>query len=289
MLMLGVQILLGFQFQAPFQPGFAASDTLEKTIYVVALFATILSCALIIAPAARHRLVDRGEPTPDLMRFTRHIAVWTSAALALAVAAALYMPARRTLGPSGGLFTVVAAIAILAALWFGPYFLRIRRSPMPATLEHATISQRIEYLLTEARVVLPGAQALLGFQLIIVFAGSFPGVSEELKIVHFLALLSTTISTALLISTAAYHRIAFDGEPNEEFHSLASKFILLATTFLAAGISLDTAVALIQSGSAQLFAWLCAGGVFVGMITLWNMWPLVARHRQTAAEIGPEG
>ena len=39
--------------------------------------------------------------------------------------------------------------------------------------EAAPLHARIEQMLTEARVIQPGAQALLGFQLVIVLTGAF--------------------------------------------------------------------------------------------------------------------
>ena len=47
---------------------------------------------------------------------------------------------------------------------------------------------RVEQMLTEARVMLPGAQALLGFQLAIPLTQGFEGLPEISKIVHTLAL-----------------------------------------------------------------------------------------------------
>ena len=46
------------------------------------------------------------------------------------------------------------------------------KSPTPLTI-------RIEHMLTEARVVLPGAQALFGFQLSIVLTRSFAELSSR--------------------------------------------------------------------------------------------------------------
>lgn len=44
------------------------------------------------------------------------------------------------------------------------------------------LDAKIDYVLTEARVVLPGAQALLGFQLAIVLTNGFQQLSSNLAI-----------------------------------------------------------------------------------------------------------
>ena len=50
--------------------------------------------------------------------------------------------------------------------------------------EHTSLETKIEQMLTEARVILPGAQALLGFQLVITFSDAFEKLSFTSKVVH---------------------------------------------------------------------------------------------------------
>jgi hypothetical protein len=57
MLMLGAQILLGFQFQGPFQSAFSDLGSREKAIEVIVLCIMVVVVALLIAPSARHRIV----------------------------------------------------------------------------------------------------------------------------------------------------------------------------------------------------------------------------------------
>ena len=58
----------------------------------------------------------------------------------------------------------------------------------PAT-EQVSLSQAAEYLLEECRMVLPGIQALFGFQLIAVFnAGFHERLSQGLQRLHLLAI-----------------------------------------------------------------------------------------------------
>ena len=62
-LMLGAQILLGFQFHAAFQQRFDDLPPEAKTMDAVALALMLASVSLLIVPSTFHRIVDRGEST----------------------------------------------------------------------------------------------------------------------------------------------------------------------------------------------------------------------------------
>ena len=70
-----------------------------------------------------------------------------------------------------------------------------------------TLKDKIEQVLTEARVVLPGVQALLGFQLSIMLMQGFESLPPSSRYIHLTSLALMTLSIILLISPAAYHRI----------------------------------------------------------------------------------
>ncbi len=68
-------------------------------------------------------------------------------------------------------------------------------------------------MLTEARVVLPGVQALLGFQLAATLVDAFERLPESSKHLHLAGLRCLAIATVLLITPAAYHRPSGGGAP----------------------------------------------------------------------------
>src|SRR5438270_548930 len=76
------------------------------------------------------------------------------------------------------------------------------------TLTKTTIGQR----LTAARVSIPRAQALLGFQFVVVFVRSFAELPGWGKISHAVALAAIALSVVLLMTPGALHRNAYDGE-----------------------------------------------------------------------------
>ena len=85
-LMLGAQILLGFQLQAPFQSAFVSLMWHEKAIEVAVLCIMVLVLGLLIAPSARHRIVEQGEATAGINRFITRMSVATLFPFAIALA-----------------------------------------------------------------------------------------------------------------------------------------------------------------------------------------------------------
>ena len=101
------------------------------------------------------------------------------------------------------------------------------------------LTTRIKQVLIECRVVLPGAQALLGFQLIIMWMTEFYKIPQSWKVLHLASLVAVAISTILLITPAAYHRIVEQGEDSEMLHHITARLLLGAMAFLALGICGD--------------------------------------------------
>jgi Family of unknown function (DUF6328) len=88
-------------------------------------------------------------------------------------------------------------------------------------------------------MVLPGIQALFGFQLIAVFNSRFQDLTGSEQIIHLAALLLISSAAALIMIPAAYHRIAERGTVSRRFVDLASRFLEFAMAPLMLGISLD--------------------------------------------------
>ena len=93
--------------------------------------------------------------------------------------------------------------------------------------ETRPLTKTVGNVLEEARTILPGARILVGFQLIVVFNTRFHErlwtVKEQL---HLGAATLVALATAMLITSAAYHRVA---EPE----SVSRAFVVLATRLLS--------------------------------------------------------
>src|SRR6202040_1422381 len=95
---------------------------------------------------------------------------------------------------------------------------------------------------TEARVVLPGAQALFGFQLAIVLTLSFEQLPGPSKIIHAASIFLVALAVVLLMAPAAYHRIVYAGEDTQDMHRVGSVLVTAATVPLALGLAGDVYV-----------------------------------------------
>jgi putative copper export protein len=110
-------------------------------------------------------------------------------------------------------------------------------------------------VLTEARVVLPGAQALLGIQLGVTLTDGFSRLSPYLKYLHLACLGLMVLTIVFLMAPAAFHRIVEDGEDSERLHRFASAMVLAAMVPLALGITGDfyiVAVKVLESDQLAL-------------------------------------
>jgi hypothetical protein len=134
---------------------------------------------------------------------------------------------------------------------------------------------KIEQMLTEARVILPGAQALFGFQLAIVFTRSFIDLPAVLMIVHAASLLLVTLTVVLLMAPAAYHRLVYNGEVSADMYRVGSALVRAATIPLALGLAGDTYVVMSKIITSQPVAIGAATAAPILLIGLWFAYPLV--------------
>ena len=106
--------------------------------------------------------------------------------------------------------------------------------------EELPLSKAVQYLLEECRMVLPGIQALFGFQLIAVFNPSFAQkLSPAEQRLHLLAIALVAVAVALIMTPAAYHRQTGPREVSETFVHLSSRLLLWSMLPLAASICVD--------------------------------------------------
>ena len=119
MLMLGAQVLLGFQYQAVFQTGFHRLDLVYQYLDVAALFLLVIAVGLLLVPAQYHQLVEEGQDTPAFDRLLSGILHSAAYPFALALGADLAIASSRLL-PSflaAGIGMLAAATSVLA--WYG--------------------------------------------------------------------------------------------------------------------------------------------------------------------------
>jgi hypothetical protein len=295
MLMMGSQILFGFQFQAVFHERFAALDDGRKALTALGILLMATTIGVLIAPSCRHRLLEEGEASPTMLRMTTRCA-----ALALLLfSASLGCDLIVVLGPDFGaalsIATGVAMVALAAGAWFAlALVLRPKRNEEARMedlhRETLNITTKIEQMLTEARVILPGAQALFGFQLIVMLASAFAALPDAAKLVHAGALLCVVLAVILLMAPAAIHRLSFDGENTARMLHLGSGLVTAALLPLSLGIAGDIYVAVGQSLDNKALGIATALGVLSLLWAIWYVWPLLIKARNpTAVGTGTPG
>jgi uncharacterized protein DUF6328 len=154
----------------------------------------------------------------------------------------------------------------------------------PDEISQESLGQEATFILEESRMVLPGIQALFGFQLIAVFNQGFAEkLSPSEQGLHLLAFALVAVATALIITPAAYHRQAEREQVSEYFVRLASRLLTVALLFLMAGTSLDAyLVARIVTGAAGASA-VIAGALALVFFGLWFVFPRIGRRLRRAA------
>jgi hypothetical protein len=283
MQMLGAQVLFGFQFQGLFQDNFAAVPASARTVDAVALLLMILVLGLIVAVPSQHRIVDGGEISLRTFNTSLRYSKIALAPLAGAIACDLYVAACASFGARVSAILASAAFGLSIIAWYllGLLIRRVRAEPGDYRMQKSvtTLHEKLEQMLTEARVILPGAQALLGFQFIVMMTQSFAKLPGTVQLVHLVGLLSLVLAIILVIAPAALHRIAFDGRDDPQLHRFGSLMITLALLPLAAAISCDIWVATFKlygpgwppSAAATVAASL--------LLWAWYAWPLLKRRR----------
>lgn len=78
--------------------------------------------------------------------------------------------------------------------------------PIEDPVEAGRLDRAASFILEEARIILPGMQALFGFQLIAIFNTGFGRLSPFDQYLHLAALVLVAIAVALVMTPAAYHR-----------------------------------------------------------------------------------
>ena len=128
--------------------------------------------------------------------------------------------------------------------------------------EEVKLDSAASHLLEECRMVLPGIQALFGFQLIAVFSDGFDHkLSPGERKLHFLALFLVALAAALVMAPAAIHRQSQLREVSERFIWLSSLLLRVSMLPLALGLTLDVyliaRVVFAQLAVALVFARFC--------------------------------
>jgi hypothetical protein len=291
MLILGVQVLIGFQFQSMFQTVFDRLPAWAQYLKLGGLCLLLFAFAWLIAPAAYQCLTERGHDTQDLNQFTIRAAAMALLPFSLGIAIEFFIAGLRIQGEALAWAVGLAALFVTFIAWYGLEVFESSRRRAARKGERAMIkpesekpggtplAEKIDNVLAEARMVLPGAQALLGFQLAMMFVENFDKLPEQIKYIHLGGLAAIGVSMVLLMTPAAYHRIVEAGENSESFHRLASRLVLAAMAFLALGLATEFLVVVDRISGSITWGLIGAGLVLILFYGLWFGYSLYSRQR----------
>jgi hypothetical protein len=147
------------------------------------------------------------------------------------------------------------------------------------------LSEAAQTLLDESRMVLPGIQALFGFQLIAVFSERFSKDLERFdQGLHLAALALVALAVALVMTPAALHRATGSRHVTASFIHVSSRLLLAGMVPLTAGLTLDfLLIAKLVLGDTRpaVFA---ALGLLLLLAGFWFVLPRVFRRLTRAGD-----
>lgn len=280
LLILGAQVLFGFQFNGAFQELFDDLPNSSRYLHCAALFLIMSTIGLLIAPSMWHRLVEGGQDTNASLEVTSFFAGAALLPLAFGLSLHGFVALARIYGFVVGISSAAAFLALALSCWYALEFV-FRRNELVGrreTEKPTPLPTKVEQLFTEARVIIPGAQALLGFQFAATLTRAFDQLPAFAKLAHVGALFCVAIAVIFLMAPAALHRLSFGGEDAPEFVKIGSVFVIAAPAPLALGIALDTFVASRRALGSDHGAFILAGLTLLVLFGLWYAYPLSRRH-----------
>jgi hypothetical protein len=286
LLILGAQVLFGFMFQAVFQDLFKEVPAISQALQCAGLGLMLLSVCFLIAPSLYHQIVFGGESRPGALAYASWFAGASLLPLTLGLGASVFVAFEHLFGRTagaifGGTFT---AGSLLLLYGLG---LALRRPAGRKQLPDRAatpLKTKIEQMLTEARVIIPGGQALLGFQFICTFTRSFKELPLSIQYLHAAGLCAVAFSVLLLMTPAALHRIAFHGEDDASFFKIGSALVVASSIPLASGIAGDVAVVFFKVTENMEAAAAAGGAALIVLIGVWLGYPLWRRSSAAATD-----
>src|SRR5678815_999299 len=101
------------------------------------------------------------------------------------------------------------------------------------------LESKIENALNEGRILILGAQVLIGSGFQTVFTSRFNLLPSSLQTWRMAALISLLVSLSLLVLPVPFHRIAEDNAVTTRFHSVVNRMLLLGLLPFVIGLGVD--------------------------------------------------
>jgi hypothetical protein len=121
-------------------------------------------------------------------------------------------------------------------------------------------------------MVLPGIQALFGFQLVAVFNQRFESLTRFEQGLHYISITLVAIAVAIVMTPAAYHRIQGVDRVSQRFIDVSSRLLLAGMVPLGTGLCIDYYLIGRLIFDSQWLA-LAAGALLGVFAFLWLVFP----------------
>lgn len=148
------------------------------------------------------------------------------------------------------------------------------------------LNEEMRNIIEEARVILPGIQALFGFQTIAVFNQRFVELAEYARDCHLFGLGMVIIAVALVMTPAVYYRYVGKEHVSPRMVRLSSLMIRAALFPLACGLALDIFVVILAASDRPAWSVVGGGFAFLFLIGLWFAFPISARRKSRRQRAG---
>ncbi|MBI1853861.1 MAG: hypothetical protein HYR85_26285 [Planctomycetes bacterium] len=292
------EVLIGFELRAVFEPGFGKLSLLSKRLDLAALLFQLVALALLATPAAFHWIVEKGRDSMRLHQLSSRLTEWALVPFALALGMNVFSSTEASVGRSAAPWLSSSTTIVALACWYGTGLVGADRNKRGRTRSETmkdesraaratNIEDRVEHVLTETRMVLPGAQALLGFQFTVVLTEAFARLPISSKLLHAASFVLVALAGIVLMTPAAFHRIAERGEATERFHRFSSRCLVIAMATLALGMCGDVYVVFQEAVGSQTLAVVAAAFVLLLFFGLWFGFTSASRLRSKRSARSP--
>jgi hypothetical protein len=144
--------------------------------------------------------------------------------------------------------------------------------------ESESLKEEAAHIIEEARMVLPGIQALFGFQMIAVFNQRYVELPPIGNIFHLASLILIALAIALIMAPASYHRLAEPGLASRRLIRVTSRLICAAMIPLMLGLMLDIFVVCLFMTANLYLSMALALSLLCVFISAWFVFPLTVRR-----------
>lgn len=132
--------------------------------------------------------------------------------------------------------------------------------------------EEMRNIIEEARVILPGLQAVFGFQTAAVFSERFTDLQTYAEVCHLIGLALIVVAMTMLMTPAVYYR-AQHGDASARMVNVSRRAIRGALIPMALGFSLDMLTVMSLATDALAFSIGAAVGTLIMFVGLWYIIP----------------